>query len=343
MLFKPKIIFNQELQQAPTMSNTTDINSITDVSSFTDVPTIAVVAPSERSQLLLVTSLVICTIGVAGNALAIFVFFSGRQLTEKPINLFFMHQAFIDMLACAITIVSDVFYIFDIVGPGICHLLTSDALASIPLYTSTYNFVILTIERHFAIVNPLHYNSEKLKKRLPLIFIAEWTIMFLLFTVFPAMNVYEDGMCILLKRMHGTIFMEIIPAYLLILSIGIPLPTMIICYARMLNVLRKATKPTGTTSVTTNSKAIRSAQLNLFQTCIIMLVFFSAAWITEQTGVLLLHFGIYKTLKTTHYAIARLMLFISSSSNPYIWAFRYDDFQKQMLHILGCKQNSSSN
>ena len=323
------------------MSNTTDTDSITDASSFTDLLTVADVAPPKRSQVLLVTSLVICAIGVVGNALAIFVFCSGKQLTQKPINLFFMHQAFIDMMACAFTIVNDVLYMFNVVGPGICHLLTSDVLATMALYTSSYNFVILTIERHFAIVNPFHYNSEKLKKRLPLIFIAEWAIVCLLFTVFAASNVYENGTCVLIKRMHGTIFMDIIPAYLIILSIGIPVPTMIICYARMLIVLRKANRPTGTTSVTTNSKAIRSAQINLFQTCIIMLVFFLAAWITDQSAVLLLHFGTYKTLKTTHFTIARLMLFISSASNPYIWAFRYVDFQKQILHILGCKQNSS--
>ena len=341
MLSKPKIIFNQELQQAPIMSNTTDINSITDDSSFTDVPTAADVAPSKRSQVLLVTSLVICAIGVIGNALAIFVFFSGRQLTQKPINLFFMHQAFIDMMACVFTILNDVLFMFNIVGPGICHLLTSDVLATIPLYTSSYNFVILTIERHFAVVNPLHYNSEKLKKRLPLIFIAEWAVVSILLSIFSATTVYENGTCILIKRMHGTIFMDIIPPYLVIFSIGIPVPTMIICYARMLNVLRNATRPTGTTSVTTNSKAIRAAQINLFQTCIIMLIFFLAAWITDQSAVLLLHFGTYNTLKTTHFTISRLMMFIASTSNPYIWAIRYDDFQKQMLYILGCKQNSS--
>ena len=211
------------------MANTTDIDSITDVDSFTDKPAIADVTPyTKRIQLLLSIYLFTCSVGVIGNALAIFVFMSGRQLTQKPINLFFTHQAFIDLMA------------LNIDGPGICHLSTSNVLGSIALYTSSYNFVILTVERHFAIVNPLHYNSEKLKKQLPLIFIAEWTIVCLLFAVFPAATVYQNGRCILIKRLHGTIFMDIMPLYLFILSIGIPLPTMIICYARMLNVLRKS-------------------------------------------------------------------------------------------------------
>ena len=68
---------------------------------------------------------------------------------------FFMHQAFIDMMTSVITIISDVFYVFNIVGPDICHLLTSDALATIPLYTSTYNFVML----HFDIVI-FYFNSK---------------------------------------------------------------------------------------------------------------------------------------------------------------------------------------
>ena len=52
MLSKPKILLNQEMQQAPTMSNITDVDPTTDASSFTDVPTIADVAPSKRSQVL---------------------------------------------------------------------------------------------------------------------------------------------------------------------------------------------------------------------------------------------------------------------------------------------------
>ena len=325
------------------MANTTDIDSITDVDSFTDMPAIADVTPyTKRSQLLLIIYLFTCSVGVIGNALAIFVFISGRQLTQKPINLFFTHQAFIDLMACAFTILNESLITLNIDGPGICHLSTSNVLGSIALYTSSYNFVILTVERHFAIVNPLHYNSEKLKKRLPLIFIAEWTVVCLLFAVFPAATVYQNGRCILIKRLHGTIFMDIMPLYLFILSIGIPLPTMIICYARMLNVLRKATRPTGTTSVTTNSKAIRSAQINLFQTCIIMLIFFLAAWVTDQSAVLLKFLGTYKTLKNTHFSSARLMMLIASASNPYIWAVRYDDFQKQMLQKIGCKQNGSN-
>ena len=59
MLSKPKITFCQQMQQAPTMSNTPDIDSITDASYFTDVTTAADVAPSERSQVLLATSIVI--------------------------------------------------------------------------------------------------------------------------------------------------------------------------------------------------------------------------------------------------------------------------------------------
>ena len=322
------------------MSNTTDIDFITDVNSFSDMPAIADVAPyTKRTQLLLIIFLVICAVGVIGNALAIFVFFSGRQLTQKPINLFFIHQAFIDMMACAFTILNESLIKFRIDGPGICHLSTNSVLSSVAIYTSSYNFVILTIERHFAVVNPLHYNSEKLRKRLPLVFIGEWAILCLLFAVIPATTVYQNGRCILFKRLHGTIFMDLITPYLFILSIGIPLPTMIICYARMFNVLRRATKPTGTNSVTTNSKMIRSAQINLFQTCIIMLIFFLAAWITSQSAVLLLFLGKYTSTKNTHFSSSRLMMLIASASNPFIWAFRYDDFQRRVLQILGFKRD----
>ena len=92
------------------MSNTTDTDVIaatTDVNSFTATPADAgeeFYPYTKRTQLFLIMNLATCVIGVIGNALAIFVFISGKELTQKPINRFFIHQSFIDLLACAFTI-----------------------------------------------------------------------------------------------------------------------------------------------------------------------------------------------------------------------------------------------
>ena len=297
------------------MSNTTDPGSNTDVSSFTDLPAIADVSTySIGSQLFLIVYLIICAIGVIGNASATFVYVGGRQLTLKPINLFFIHQAFIDLIVCAFTILTESLIKFNIDGPGICHLSTINLLLQWQLTRHPISFLFLLksdnllSSTRFIII---------LGKRLPLTFIAEWATTCLLFAGFfqlPQSTRTADA------SLLRDFFMNRIPLYLCILSIGILLPTMIICYARMLNVLSKAARPTDTTSVTTNSKAVPSAQINLFQTCIIMLIFFLAAWITDQSAVLLLFLGTYKSVKTTHLHSGRLMLLIASVANPYIWA-----------------------
>ena len=275
------------------------------------------------------------SVGIFGNITAVVVFLSGAHLRRKPINIFFVHQSLIDICACLFTIIEEVIAEFGINGIITCHLFISKTCSAVALYTSTYNLTMLTIERHFAIVKPLQYNTDKVMARMPILFIGEWFFIIVVFLFAPITTVYQNGVCLVIFRLAGTILIDMMSPYLFTVAIVIPLVVMSICYWRMIRALFKSSASFDNTNP--NAVKLRAAQVNLFQTCLIMLVVFLGCWLTSQSAMLLYIVGRYPNLGNDHYSIGRLMTLMNSAVNPYIYAIRYDDFKQQMKHLVGIK------
>ena len=287
-----------------------------------------------KNKILVILFLLFCGIGIFGNTMAIVTFLSCSQMRKKPINIFFTHQSVIDLIVCVFTVAEELIVELAINGQGICHLFHSKTLSNIALYTSTYNFVMLTIERQSAIVNPLQYQPEKVMKRLPMTFALEWLAMALVFAFTPATTVYRNGVCMVSMRMWGTVFMDLVLPYLFIISTCMPVGVMVVCYLRMIRALYRSSKTFKSTPGQANSIKLHAAQINLFQTCLLMLIVFLTCWLTSQSAVLLYILDKYSSLSNDHYSIGRLMVLINSVINPYIWAIRYDEFQNQLIHLF---------
>ena len=285
-------------------------------------------------------------IGIPGNIIAIIVFLSSAQLRKKPINLFFVHQSVIDLAVCAFNIVEEIFIELNINGQGTCHMIISKTLSLIALYTSTYNMTVLTIERHFAIVNPLQYDSEKVIKRLPYIFVGEWIFCSVALSYIPTTTIYRDGSCMVIYHLLSTPLWDFIAPYLFIIAIAIPCLIMVICYSRMLYALNlsskliKASTPNSAENKSSSVHKLRLAQANIFQTCLIMMVVFLSCWLTIESAVILFIFKTYANLSNNHYAIGRLLAVFNSCVNPYIYAMRYTDFKVQLKKLFGIGSSS---
>ena len=82
---------------------------------------------------------------------------------KKNINMFFMNQSILDLVACCLTIFSQVYRDIDDVPVGLgaefyCSIWLSSSL-NWTLYTaSIYNLTALSIEQYFAISKPLRWD-----------------------------------------------------------------------------------------------------------------------------------------------------------------------------------------
>ena len=62
----------------------------------------------------------------------------------------------------------------DFGASAFCHLFLSTYLMGSLVIASTYNLVYMTLERYYAITNPMKYDRDKVMKRLPLVMLAAW-------------------------------------------------------------------------------------------------------------------------------------------------------------------------
>ena len=88
------------------------------------------------------------------------------------------------------------------------------------------------------------------------------------------------------------------------------------------------------------SKSKQQAQINLFQTCVIMMVLFTLSGFNISVAVILFTVGVYKNLNGSHYTISVMLMIFNQCINPYIYCIRYKEFQNQMKKLLKFKKQS---
>ena len=296
---------------------------------------------TEKSDFIQALYFVFAALGIPGNILTLVVLLSCPCLRVKPINLFIIHQSFIDIFACVFTLLEEYVIDYKLNGPFLCHVFLSKYTSVSTMYTSSYNMTALTLERHFAIIDPLHYDSETVRKRLPYIFVFVWLFCFIALGYVPISTVYMDPICFITMKIKPTPFWDWMSPYICFIAIGIPLSVMSICYIRMFYALYKSSRSLGVNSANGKTDKLRLAQMNIFQTCLIMILIFLVCWMTLESALVLFIFEYYNTLSGTHYSVGTLLTIVNSGINPYIYVFRYDDFKKQLRKLFNVKQRET--
>ena len=83
-----------------------------------------------------------------------------------------------------------------------------------------------------------------------------------------------------------------------------------------------------------SSHASRLAQMNLFETCLIVSVLFFICWVTVQAAIFLYMINVYPDLSGDHYTSGRLLILFNSCINPYVYTLRYREFKIQLRYLI---------
>ena len=101
---------------------------------------------------------------------------------------------------------------------------------------------------------------------------------------------------------------------------------------------RASIKMASTTNIQTeadrSSHASRLAQINLFETCLIVAVLFFICWVTVQAAIFLYMIDVYPDLSGDHYTVGRLLILFNSCINPYVYTLRYREFKIQLRYLF---------
>ena len=183
-------------------SNSTDSYHVTETVNQLPSPN------NQFQEMFRILYIVIPAFGLPGNMLAIMVMASDKEMRKKPVNIFMIHQSAIDFCACLVLMLTKLYDSIDVTSSSAVRVLlcrfwvTSNVMWGC-VTCSVGNLLLLTLERYWATNKPLQYNSDVVKRRLPVVFPMLWLVgMAIQFPKFVSTRVV-NGRCIPYNDIKG--------------------------------------------------------------------------------------------------------------------------------------------
>ncbi len=217
---------------------------------------------------------------------------------------------------------------------------------------STYNLIILTVERYIEIVHPIFHKISMGPMQIYIAMVCSWLIGFgyNLFLTGLTSGVNECGECQLMTNWPSELASGAAGVLTFVLQFVLPLVLMVICYSKIAWKLKSRPRPGGTaaTNGVNNNDAdgasnpktdmMSRARRNVIKTVFIVCMCFVACWIGNQVFFLLYNIGYEVSFTSWFYHFTVYAAFINCCINPFIYIAQLNAFRNQARKLLGCPQ-----
>ena len=122
----------------------------------------------------------------------------------------------------------------------------------------------------------------------------------------------------------------------------IPLLILVYCYARILWILHRRINSNLNQPKSTQADKFQLAKTNTIKTFLIVGICFVICWSNNQMYFLLFTFGYVSSWDSVYYKFTILMIFLNCTVNPFIYLFKYRDYQKALKSCFGCQKLRSN-
>ena len=82
------------------------------------------------------------------------------------------------------------------------------------------------------------------------------------------------------------------------------------------------------------SKKLKDAEMNLYHTCLLLVLIFVLCWTNNVIVVMLYMLGVLENLSGTYYHVTVALVIFNSCLNPFVYAFRYKEFQNRLKEVF---------
>ena len=187
-----------------------------------------------------ISYLVISVIGILGNSVTIFLMMKSRTLRKSSVNILLINQSIIDLVVCVFSLVwiSTDFYVKSESVPGTrrwfyCVFVSSQFFIAYTTCVSSYNLGLISMERCFSILAPVHHRTYCTKPSLYALGGLVWVFTLLLIFAYslPVNGVTADGGCYFWSNFPS---MAAAQAYSVLLLFGynvVPILMMLVSYS----------------------------------------------------------------------------------------------------------------
>ncbi|XP_033127231.1 G-protein coupled receptor 87-like [Anneissia japonica] len=269
---------------------------------------------------------VLASNGILANSFVIFVFVYNKTYKKSLSLKLLLHQTIVDLISSVMFLI---FHNTDVPdGTRGTLFYKMEFLFKYMSVTSTFNFVMLTIECYIAVIHPLLYRQKSLHRKITYLSLAIPHVCGIILTLYVAINVEKNPN---VTYCTGNEVKTVAAVLLITVYWMVPISIMLYCYIQMLLKLHKTSRVSQQpSSRPKDSRQIYRVKSDLLTT-LILIAFVYILTITPSSVFLLIHF-IYHRYNFT-YELSMLFLELNLSMNPFIYCVTCKDFQRGVCKI----------
>ncbi|XP_072034120.1 galanin receptor type 1-like [Amphiura filiformis] len=290
---------------------------------------------STKETVLRIIYAVIGSLGILGNLTVCTVFIIRRKAFNSITNKLILNQSCIDLLNSIVFLTlrfGPRYLPHNSLGEFLCRFWYNEYVMWALFITSTVNLVCLSLERYFATCHPVKHRtlfSNKVPKiGIPCIWLAGFTYE-LYWAAVPV-----DYSCYPAWGSKGVqMFMGIL---LFICGYLLPISTMAFSYVSIIMMLRRRTQDRQKAAVS----AFQKAKKNVTITSCLVFICYVVCWTPTEITYLMYNLGYPYDFTSTAHDVFVVVVLCNMITNPIIYAFKYQHFQKQFQKVFCvCCQN----
>ena len=281
---------------------------------------------------------------VVGNSLVVFVILRSPAM-KSPMNYLLLNLAASDLLVGVgmfpNIILSDVVdYPRGSAGNFLCKVVLSANFAWVGATASACSLVFISIERYHVIMKPLDIRYRITNKKLRLFVLISWvTAVVFCSPLFFVKRLDEDGLCT--TTWPDAWYKHAYYCLWLLVGAVLPCATMAALYAR---VIRFLWSRDGGDSGDVTSQAVRRSRKKVTVTMLALSVVYAVCWFPDLVMHVVSNAAPEQfSLDHPVHTVAICLVVVNSSVNPVVYAFRFEQFKRELIKIVCCCGVSNDN
>ena len=280
------------------------------------------------------------SVGILTNAFVLVALLNSKTLRRKVANMYIINQSCIDLSASVMLVVSYLDVTVDYTKPGgafICLIWRTAVLLWSLMISSTYNLVLVSIDRYLQIVHPVWHKNQMTTCIAKGMLAFAWLSGFVwkLPTVLATSRVV-DGVCYSMAFWPSELMQNAVGILGIIFQFFLPLGILIFTYTKIILVLKKTGPRPMQVAVNEHAPTLASnrAQKNVIKTLIMISVAFVLCWIINQIMFLFYNLGGSIDFNGYLYHISVILVFMNCCINPFVYMCKYEQFKKGVVKLL---------
>ena len=311
----------------------------------------------ETDLSLLLTRIAVLLVGVVGlldNGVALFAIKSVAAVRKRLGNLYVIHQCVVDLL-CSLSLMMH--YLFFLISPQLegyqgvvlCKIMGSEALMWTAWGVSTFNLILVNVDRYICIVFPNQYKFVSSNR-------VKWgciaTAWLVAVGIFPTVQVLTtdivDGVCYINAVWPSPKLSQIWGIVYFVSAIPIPLGIFAVCYVHIYRIVQKSRMAVESSRGAENREGERApakskqnrnlskGEKEVIKTLVFVCVVYGICVTPVNILYLLYTVGYEVDFSGSLYYLVLILLMSNCCTNPVVYLAKLKEFRQAVRDMVRC-------